>query len=96
VPQKDLKNKRRQLYPANFAKPIKTTTGSFKNKPLYLCIFTYIPKIRGGQESMRRCIVCTCVIIQNRTNRVGGVVIISVFLPIVVGRGLSTVRPNND
>jgi hypothetical protein len=45
---------------------------------------------------MRRCIVCTCVVIQNRTNRVGGVVIISVFLPIVVGRGLSMVRPNND
>jgi hypothetical protein len=41
---------------------------------------------------MRRCIVCTCVVIQNRTNRVGGVVIISVFLPIVVGRGLSMVR----
>ena len=45
---------------------------------------------------MRGCIVCTCVIIQNKTNRVCGVVIISVFLPIVVGRGLSTVRPNND
>ena len=52
--------------------------------------------MRGGQEFMRRCIVCTCVVIQNRTNRVGGVVIISVFLPIVVGRGLSMVRPNND
>lgn len=44
---------------------------------------------------MRRCIVCTCVVIQNRTNRLGGVVI-SMFLPIVVGRGLSMVRPNND
>ena len=44
---------------------------------------------------MRRCIVCTCVVIQNRTNRVGGVMI-SVFLPIVVGRGLSMVRTNND
>ena len=44
---------------------------------------------------MRRCIVCTCVIIQTRTNRVGGVVN-SVFLPIVLGRGLSMVRPNND
>ena len=51
--------------------------------------------MRGGQEYMSRCIVCTCVIFQNRTNRVGGVVI-SVFLPIVVGRGLSMVRPNND
>jgi len=45
---------------------------------------------------MRRCIACTCVVIQNRTNCAGGVVIISVFLPIVVGYGLSTVRPNND
>ena len=96
MPQKDLKNKRRKLFHANFGNPIKATTGSPKNKPLNLCIFTYIPKIRVGQEYMRRCIVCTCVIIQNRTNRVGGVVIISVFLPIVVGRGLSTVRPNND
>jgi hypothetical protein len=52
--------------------------------------------MRGGLEYMRGCIVCTCVVIQNRTNRVGGVVIISVFLPIVVGRGLSMVRPNND
>ena len=51
--------------------------------------------MRGGQEYMRRCIVCTCVVIQNRTNRVGGVVI-SMFLPIVVGRGFSMVRPNND
>ena len=96
VPQTDLKNKRRKLYHANFGKPIKTTTGSSKNKPLHLCIFTYIPKIRVGHEYMRRCIACTCVTIQNRTNRVGGVVIISVFLPIVVDRGLSTVRPNND
>jgi hypothetical protein len=40
---------------------------------------------------MRRCIVCTCVVIQNRTNRVGGVVI-NVFLPFVVGRGLSVTR----
>ena len=44
---------------------------------------------------MRRCIVCTCVVIQIKTNRVGGVVI-SVCIPIVVGRGLSMVRPNND
>ena len=51
--------------------------------------------MRGGQVYMKRCIVCTCVVIQNRTKRVGGVVI-SVFLPIVVGRGLSMVRPNND
>ena len=51
--------------------------------------------MRGGLEYMMRCIVCTCVVIQNRTNGVGGVVIISVFLPIVVGRGLSTVRSNN-
>jgi hypothetical protein len=47
--------------------------------------------MRGGQEYMRRSIVCTCVVIQNRTNRVGGVVI-SVFLPIVVGRGCHGVK----
>jgi hypothetical protein len=51
--------------------------------------------MRGGLEFMRRCIVCTCVVIQNRTNRVGGVVI-SMFFIIVVGCGLSMVRPNND
>ena len=40
---------------------------------------------------MRRCIVCTCVVIQHRTNRVGGVMI-SVFLPFVVVRGLGMVK----